>query len=245
MTFTASTFERIRDDAAVPSRIEDYGLLGDTRTAALVSEDGSLDWLCVPRFDADPVFGRLVGGAQAGRFRLGPDGPAPVVRRRYRTHTATLETTWDLGNARLTLREAMIAEVAGRLLPATVLVRQLSAEGGSVRAAVDFDPRFGERHRAPKVRRRGPDLVCEWGSLALSLACDPGTSITPGRPTSIHVSPGHPVTVVLAVAHREPLIHLTPGAAWNSWPRTRHAGGHGRRTSLTTCPTGRPSCEAC
>lgn len=214
MTFTASTFERIRDDAAVPSRIEDYGLLGDTRTAALVSDDGSLDWLCVPRFDGDPVFGRLVGGAQAGRFRLGPEGPAPVVRRRYRTHTATLETTWDLGNARLTLREAMIAEVAGQLLPTTVLVRQLSAESEFARAVVDFDPMLGERHRSPNVRRRGRDLVCEWGSLALSLACDSETPITPGRPASITVTPGHPVTFVLAVAHREPLIHLAPGAAW-------------------------------
>ena len=52
--------------------IADYGLLGDTRTAALVSSDGSLDWLCVPRFDGDPIFGRLVGGPAAGRFRLGP-----------------------------------------------------------------------------------------------------------------------------------------------------------------------------
>lgn len=70
--------------------IEDYGLLGDTRTAALVASDGSLDWLCVPRFDGHPVFGRLVGGPDAGAFRLGPAGPATVISRRYRPDSATL-----------------------------------------------------------------------------------------------------------------------------------------------------------
>jgi GH15 family glucan-1,4-alpha-glucosidase len=54
--------------------IEDYGLVGDTRTAALVGSDGAIDWLCVPRFDGQPVFGRLVGGPAAGTFRMGQPG---------------------------------------------------------------------------------------------------------------------------------------------------------------------------
>ena len=68
--------------ARVP--IEDYGLLGDTRTAALVSSGGAIDWLCVPRFDGASVFGALVGGPDAGTFRMGPTRPAPVAERRYR-----------------------------------------------------------------------------------------------------------------------------------------------------------------
>jgi GH15 family glucan-1,4-alpha-glucosidase len=174
-----------------------------------------MDWLCLPRFDGEPVFGRLVGGSAAGTFRVGPILPAPVVERRYRQHTATLETTWTVGRCRLTLTEAMVAEVAGRLLPATILVRRLSAEGGAVDAVVDFDPRLGEHHRRPRVRRRGQDLVCEWGSLALALCGDPALAIDPGRPTSITVTPDRPVTLVLAVAHREPLVHVDPGAAWD------------------------------
>jgi len=195
--------------------IGDYGLLGDTRTAALVSADGSVDWLCVPRFDGESAFGRLVGGTAAGTFRLGPRLPAHVVQRRYRGNTATLETTWAVGEARLTLTEAMVAEVAGRMLPASLLVRRLTVEDAPVKAVLHFDPRLGERHRAPRVSRRGHGLVCQWGSLAISLACDADVRIEPGRSTSVTVTPDHPVTLVMAVAFREPLIHVDPATAWD------------------------------
>jgi len=195
--------------------IEDYGLLGDTRTAALVSSDGSIDWLCLPRFDGRSIFGRLVGGRSAGRFQMGPAESAEVVERRYRHNTATLETTWAVGGCRLTLTEAMVAEVAGRLLPATLLVRRLSVEGGEVAAVVEFDPRLGERHLRPRVGRRGPDLVCAWGSLAVALSSDPVFGIEPGGATWVRVTPEHPVTVVMAAAYREPLIRVDPTGAWD------------------------------
>ncbi|MEU1689842.1 glycoside hydrolase family 15 protein [Micromonospora sp. NPDC005707] len=198
-----------------PAPISDYGLLGDTRTAALVSGDGAIDWLCVPRFDGEPLFGRLVGGPAAGTFRVGPAAPATVVARRYRQDTATIETTWGLVDRRLTLTESMVAEVTGRLLPSTLLVRRLSAEGGAVDAVVEFDPRLGVRHRRPRVRRRGGVLVCEWGALAVSLSCAPELAVEPGRVTPVEVAPGSPVTLVLAVANREPLIHVEPQAAWD------------------------------
>jgi GH15 family glucan-1,4-alpha-glucosidase len=211
---------RVTDDPGVArpqaeAPIGDYGLLGDTRTAALVSSAGAIDWLCVPRFDGEPLFGRLVGGPPAGTFRVGPARPLPVVERRYRPHTATLETTWAEGGCRLTLTEAMVAEVAGRLLPATLLVRRLSAEGGPVDAIIEFDPRLGAQHRSPRVRHCGAAVVCEWGSLAVSLACTPDVTVEPGRPTSTTVIVDRPVTLVLAVAHREPLIHVDPAAAWD------------------------------
>jgi hypothetical protein len=127
--------------------IEGYGLLGDTRTAALVGSDGAIDWLCVPRFDGQPVFGRLVGGPAAGSFGMGPAGAAPVITRRYRPHTATLATTWDTPGGRLTLTEGMIADVTGRLLPSSLLVRRLTAPDGPVEAVIEFDPHLGHHHQ--------------------------------------------------------------------------------------------------
>jgi GH15 family glucan-1,4-alpha-glucosidase len=197
-----------------PVPIGDYGLLGDTRTAALVSSDGGVDWFCVPAFDGEPVFGSLLGGPSAGTFRFGPALPAQLIARRYRRHCATLETVWTAGQGRLVLAEAMVAEVSGQLLPATVMVRRLSAEGAPMAAVIEFDPRLGEHHRRPRVRR-GPALVCEWGSLALSLGCHPQLDLEPGRPASITVAPGRPVTLVLAVANGEPLVHVDPATAWD------------------------------
>lgn len=194
--------------------VAEYGLLGDTRTAALVSAGGSLDWLCAPTFDGEPVFGALLGGPEAGTFRAGPARPAPPLARSYRQHTATLETVWATDGGTLSLTEAMVAEVSGSLLPTTLLIRRLSAEGAPAEAAVDFDPRLGERHVRPHVRQ-GRHLVCEWGPLALSLGCSGGLGITPGTTTALTVVPGRPVVLVLAVAWAEPLIWVDPDTAWD------------------------------
>ena len=197
---------------AVP--IEDYGLVGDTRTAALVGSDGSVDWMCLPRFDGQPAFGRLVGGDAAGRFRLGPHGPVEVVSRRYRPESATLETTWQTDTGRLTLTEGMVAEVSGRLLPATMLVRRLTAPDGPVEAVIDFDPRLGERRRPPRTEQRGEVVVCSWSTLAVGLRTSPTVALQPGEPRVITVTPDQPFTCVMSVADREPLVYVDPHAAW-------------------------------
>jgi GH15 family glucan-1,4-alpha-glucosidase len=201
--------------AAGPRRpIEDYGMLGDTRTAALVASDGSIDWWCVPRFDGAPIFGCLVGGDAAGTFRMGPTDPTTVVHRRYRHETATLITVWKTPTGRLTLEEGMVADVGDRLLPTTLLVRRLTAAEGPVDATVLFDPRRGERHVRPRHDRRANVLVCSWNTLAISLTCTASTPIQPGRATSFTMEPGDQVTASVSVADREPLIHVDPDWAW-------------------------------
>ena len=197
--------------------IEDYAMLGDTRTAALVAPDGSIDWLCVPRFDGEPVFGRLVGGSGAGSFRLGPAGPAgsfSVRARRYRPDSATLETIWETRGGSLTLTEAMVGEVAGRLLPTTLLVRRLSADAGPVEATLLFDPRPGVGRSRPRIEHRGGVLVASWPGTAVAVQVTPYVRVEAGRPVTVRVEPGRPLTVAVSVADREPLVHVTAATAW-------------------------------
>jgi GH15 family glucan-1,4-alpha-glucosidase len=78
----------------VPGRIEDYALIGDTHTAALVGKDGSIDWMCVPRFDSGAVFSAILGTPDHGRWQIAPAGGVRSVERRYHGHTLVLETTF-------------------------------------------------------------------------------------------------------------------------------------------------------
>src|ERR1700723_345869 len=75
--------------------IENYALVGDCHTAALVGNDGSIDWLCLPRFDSGACFAALLGGPEHGRWLLAPAAPPTQVRRRYRGDTLILETEFD------------------------------------------------------------------------------------------------------------------------------------------------------
>lgn len=76
----------------IASRIEDYGLIGNTRTPALVSRSGSIDWLCAPRFDSDACLAALVGYDERGAWSIRPTVAVREVRQRYRDETLILET---------------------------------------------------------------------------------------------------------------------------------------------------------
>jgi len=203
-------------EAGTSWSIEDYALIGDTRTAALVAPDGALDWMCIPHFDGEPLFGRLVGGPGAGTFVVGPVGTAPIVTRQYRPDTTTVETTWQTESGRLTLTEGMVATVTGQLLPPTLLVRRLIAHDGPVEAIVTFDPRLGEQRAQPRAERRHGALVCSWPRVAVALHSSPELHLEPGRRSPITVFPGCPITLAMMVAHREPLIHVGPERAWDA-----------------------------
>jgi len=85
------------------ARIEDYGLIGDCQTAALVSKDGSIDWLCWPRFDSGACFAALLGDTSNGRWRIAPLNGAGRTKRRYRPNTLILETNFVADEGEVTL----------------------------------------------------------------------------------------------------------------------------------------------
>ena len=79
----------------MPSRIEDYALIGDCQTATLVSRGGSIDWLCLPRFDSGACFSALLGEPRHGRWLVAPTGHVTNVERAYRPATLVLDTTFS------------------------------------------------------------------------------------------------------------------------------------------------------
>src|ERR1700692_282469 len=76
-------------------RIEDYAIIGDCKSAALVGSDGSIDWLCWPRFDSSACFAALLGTPENGRWIVAPAVPAKTITRRYRPETLILETEFE------------------------------------------------------------------------------------------------------------------------------------------------------
>jgi len=95
----------------VTSRIEDYALIGDCQTAALVGRDGSIDWLCLPRFDSDACFAAMLGTPEHGHWSVAPSRPPTAVRRAYRDGSMILDTTFETDEGAITLTDFMpIAE---------------------------------------------------------------------------------------------------------------------------------------
>src|ERR1700732_4593251 len=90
----------------MPSAIQDYALIGDCETAALVGRDGSIDWLCLPRFDSDSCFAALLGSPDNGRWLIAPEAPSQFSRT-YRGNTLILETTFKTDEGTVVLVDFM------------------------------------------------------------------------------------------------------------------------------------------
>ena len=142
--------------------LEDYALIGDCHSAALVSRQGSIDWLCLPRFDSEACFAALLGTPEHGRWELVPDVPILGTTRRYRAGTLVLETCHETALGRVTVIDFM-RQRSGE--PA--LVRIVVGERGSVPMRLELVVRFGYGAIVPWVRQipggleavAGPDLV--------------------------------------------------------------------------------------
>src|SRR6478609_8045266 len=106
----------------MPLPIEDYALIGDCQTAALVGRDGSIDWLCWPRFDSDACFAALLGTEDRGHWRIAPRDPATRVTRQYRQNTLILETRFECSEGAVTLIDFRSEEHTSELQSLAYLV---------------------------------------------------------------------------------------------------------------------------
>jgi hypothetical protein len=145
-------------------RIEDYALLGDLETAALVGRDGSVDWLCLPRFDSGACFAALLGDHGHGRWRLAPGAGGPAVRRRYRPGTLILEQEWDTPEATVRVTDAMPPHDE-----AANLVHVVEGLSGRVPMRMDLAIRLDYGAAVPWVTRTADGLSAMAGPDALRL----------------------------------------------------------------------------
>ena len=144
--------------------IEDYAIVGDTHTAALVGMDGSIDWLCLPRFDSGACFAALLGEARNGRWLLAPEGVARATRRSYRGETLVLDTEFDTptGSVRVTDFFPIRDETPH-------LVRIVEGLSGSVTMKLDLVIRFDYGETVPWVRRLDGMLTAVAGPNGVAL----------------------------------------------------------------------------
>ena len=146
----------------MPLRVEDYALVGDLQTGALVGRDGSIDWLCFPRFDSPACFAALLGDARNGRWKIAPAGEILRSERRYVEGTLVLET--DLHTAEGAVRLIDFMPPRGQAPDVVRIVRGLS---GRVELELELVLRFDYGRVVPWVRRHeryrraiaGPDAV--------------------------------------------------------------------------------------
>jgi len=133
--------------------IEDYALLGNCRTAALVARDGSLDWLCFPRFDAPACFAALLGDSDNGRWKIAPSEPGCQSRRRYRDGTLILETLFTTDTGQAMLIDFMPMEMESSVVRVVVGVE------GTVDFKMDLAIRFDYGSTVPWVEKRDPHTM--------------------------------------------------------------------------------------
>ena len=179
--------------------IEDYALIGDMQSAALISRDGSVDWLCVPRFDSPACFAALLGAERHGHWRIAPrpaDGGAGTglqASRRYQGDTLILETEWATPTGTVRVTDFMPPR-DGRT---PVLIRTVQGLAGSVEMDCDFVVRFGYGEVVPWVRRADGQLLAVAGPDALWLATP-----VPLAPRGL----AHHGTFTVEAGHRVPFV---------------------------------------
>ncbi|HSN11697.1 MAG TPA: glycoside hydrolase family 15 protein [Propionibacteriaceae bacterium] len=205
--------------------IEDYALISDCDTGALVGKDGSIDWLCVPRYDSPSVFGALLGDEEHGHWRVAPSDPEATATRAYLDDTFVLVTHWTTGTGELEVSDFM---PKGDHL--SNIVRRIRCVRGSVEVVEELRIRFGYATAIPWIRR-----IDESGRRTLVAVAGPDALVRRGpdieagerhhRSTYVlHEGEAADVTLTWFASHLDPPPPIDVDAAydetigwWREW----------------------------
>ena len=238
--------------ARMALRIEDYALIGDTHTIALVGTNGSIDWLCLPRFDAPACFAALLGTAENGFWDIVPGTEVVRTRRRYRGPTLVLETEFETGHG-----AARVVDCMPPWRSHSRIVRVVEGVRGEVPMRMRFKPRFDYGRSRPWVSQAEDALRVGAGPDALELRSDvPLRDHDFQHTAEFTVGPGRRVSFLLTAypSWEAPPAPIEPGAApdeteawWREWSgRSTYHGGWAEEVgrslitlkALTYAPTG-------
>jgi GH15 family glucan-1,4-alpha-glucosidase len=226
--------------------IQDYGIIGDCRSAALVSREGSIDWLCWPRFDKPAIFAALLDQERGGHWRISPTGAA-TIQRRYIPDSNVLETNFSTSSGSVALTDMMSGAATAfhrkEFLPDHEIVRKATCTAGSVELKIEFSPRADYGKTAVRM--------CEIGKLGLRFTVGRGvywlrssTALSvsdKGAHASVVLRAGESLRFSFSYSEEAPAV-LTPVdtsldariehsiSAWQHWGRYANYDGAHRDT---------------
>jgi GH15 family glucan-1,4-alpha-glucosidase len=188
--------------------IGDYGLIGDLRSAALISKHGSIDWMCLPRFDSPWIFGRLLDWDEGGYLQLYPIGEA-LGYRQYRRDSNVIQTLWSSDRARMRVVDWMpIAVKNKRVRPpeSLRLIRMMQPVAGSTDWRLIFKPRFDYGRHVPSLSPIRPGMLMAGspdGKVFLQYPAEATLELAEGQATVTgRVMPGHRAAMLLHYTER-------------------------------------------
>ena len=198
----------------VQPKIGDYGAIGNGRSVGLISRDGSLDWLCWPKFDSPALFARLLDIDRGGRWRIGPVG-SYAGNRRYLDNTNVLETTFTTTEGHAVLTDFMpVVTLPGSLPAEQELLRRLVCTAGHCRIEVVFEPRPAFATRPVRIVDRGGFGLCvQIGAQLFTLRCEAPLRLDASGKlqTELALRAGEAIHFSLTLAEQGPAVYPTLG----------------------------------
>ena len=207
-----------------PLPIEDYALIGDCKTAALVGRDGAIDWLCWPRFDSAACFAALLGKRENGRWRIAPAAPDVTASRSYRDGTLVLETVFETTEGQVAIVDFMPMGAAD-----TSVIRLVEGRRGRVAMRLELNVRFDYGVTVPWVTqledKSGLSIIAGPNGITLRCPVDlKGEDMSTVADFTVEAGQTVPFVMSYAPSHLPPLAPIDAAAAllsteqaWRDW----------------------------